>query len=59
MRVNYAFDRAGILTEGSICGNHAGLFFVRADNLFEVTYYENGFRAPGLTARGGVKVRIR
>ena len=34
-------------------------FFAGADNLFDVTYYENGFRAPGITARGGVNVRIR
>jgi len=33
--------------------------FAGADNLFDVTYYENGFRAPGLTARGGVNVRFR
>ncbi len=34
-------------------------FFAGADNLFDVTYYENGFRAPGITARGGVNVRFR
>lgn len=33
--------------------------FAGADNLFDVTYYENGFRAPGITARGGVNVRFR
>jgi iron complex outermembrane receptor protein len=33
--------------------------FAGADNLFDVTYYENGFRAPGITARGGVNVRFK
>ena len=34
-------------------------FFGGADNLFDVKYFENGFRAPGITARGGVLVRVR
>ena len=34
-------------------------FFGGADNLFDAKYFENGFRAPGITARGGVTVRIR
>lgn len=34
-------------------------FFGGADNLFDVTYFENGFRAPGFMARGGIKVRFR
>jgi outer membrane receptor protein involved in Fe transport len=33
--------------------------FAGADNLFDVKYYENGFLAPGITARGGINVRIR
>ncbi|HYV24799.1 MAG TPA: TonB-dependent receptor [Pyrinomonadaceae bacterium] len=33
--------------------------FGGADNLFDVKYFENGFRAPGITARGGVLVRVR
>ena len=33
--------------------------FGGADNLFDVKYFENGFRAPGLMARGGVTVEIR
>ena len=33
--------------------------FAGADNLFDVKYYENGFLAPGITARGGVNVRFR
>src|SRR5256714_10799968 len=34
-------------------------FFGGADNLFDVKYFENGFRAPGITARGGLLVRVR
>ena len=34
-------------------------FFGGADNLFDVKYFENGFRAPGFTARGGVLIRVR
>lgn len=34
-------------------------FFGGADNLFDVTYFENGFRAPGIMARGGVNVRFK
>lgn len=33
--------------------------FGGADNLFDVKYYENGFLAPGITARGGVSLRFR
>ena len=33
-------------------------FFGGADNLFDVKYFENGFRAPGLMARGGVTVEF-
>jgi len=33
--------------------------FGGADNLFDAKYFENGFRAPGITARGGVTVRLR
>jgi iron complex outermembrane receptor protein len=33
--------------------------FAGADNLFDVKYYENGFLAPGITARGGINVRFR
>jgi outer membrane receptor protein involved in Fe transport len=31
--------------------------FGGADNIFDVKYFENGFRAPGAVGRGGVKVR--
>ena len=34
-------------------------FFGGADNLFNVKYFENGFRAPGITARGGLLVRVK
>lgn len=34
-------------------------FFGGADNLFDVKYFENGFRAPGVMARGGLTVRIK
>lgn len=34
-------------------------FFGGADNLFDVDYFENGFRAPGFMARGGINVRFR
>ena len=30
-----------------------------AENLFNEKYFENGFRAPGIMARGGVSVRVR
>ena len=33
--------------------------FAGADNLFDRTYYENGFRAPGITARGGISFSFR
>jgi iron complex outermembrane receptor protein len=33
--------------------------FGGADNLFAARYFENGFRAPGLAARGGVNVRFK
>jgi hypothetical protein len=34
-------------------------FFGGADNLFDVTYFENGFRSPGIVARGGVLIRFK
>ncbi len=33
--------------------------FGGADNLFDSKYFENGFRAPGIVARGGVTFRVR
>jgi outer membrane receptor for ferrienterochelin and colicin len=34
-------------------------FFGGADNLFDVTYFENGFRNPGIVARGGLLITFR
>jgi len=34
-------------------------FFGGADNLFDARYFENGFRAPGIMARGGVDLPFR
>ena len=33
--------------------------FGGAENLFDAKYFENGFRAPGFVARGGVNFRFR
>ena len=33
-------------------------FFAGIDNLFDERYFENGFRAPGITARGGASFRF-
>lgn len=32
--------------------------FGGADNLFDRTYFENGFRAPGIVGRGGIKFQF-
>lgn len=34
------------------------ILFGGADNLFDVEYFENGFRAPGLVGRGGINFRF-
>jgi len=34
------------------------VLFGGADNLFDVEYFENGFRAPGVVGRGGVNFRF-
>lgn len=34
------------------------IFFAGAENLFDQTYFENGFRAPGILGRGGVRFRF-
>jgi outer membrane receptor protein involved in Fe transport len=34
------------------------VFFGGVDNLFDQTYFENGYRAPGITARGGLNLRF-
>ena len=35
------------------------VFFGGGDNLFAAKYFENGFRAAGFTARGGINLRFR
>jgi vitamin B12 transporter len=32
--------------------------FGGAENIFDVKYFENGFRAPGVVGRGGIKLRF-
>jgi outer membrane cobalamin receptor len=32
--------------------------FVKADNLFNQTYFESGFRTPGITAQGGMQYQF-
>lgn len=34
------------------------ILFGGADNIFDVEYFENGFRAPGIVGRGGVNFRF-
>lgn len=34
------------------------VLFAGADNVFNQRYFENGFRAPGLVVRGGVKLKF-
>jgi outer membrane receptor for ferrienterochelin and colicin len=34
-------------------------FFGGADNLFDGTYFENGFRNPGIVARGGILISMK
>lgn len=34
------------------------VLFVGADNIFAQQYYENGFRAPGIVGRGGVRFKF-
>ena len=34
------------------------ILFGGADNIFDVDYFENGFRAPGIVGRGGVNFRF-
>jgi len=45
--------------EHELSDRAAVTFFGGADNLFDSKYFENGFRAPGIVARGGVTVRVR
>ncbi len=34
------------------------ILFGGADNIFDVEYFENGFRAPGVVGRGGASIRF-
>jgi len=45
--------------ERTISDRAAMTLFAGADNLFGVKYYENGFRAPGFVARGGVTFSLK
>jgi iron complex outermembrane receptor protein len=45
--------------ERNVSERVAMTLFGGADNLFAAKYYENGFRAPGFVARGGVNFRFR
>jgi vitamin B12 transporter len=42
-----------------ISENVTATLFGGADNIFDRTYFENGFRAPGITARAGVNISFR
>jgi len=45
--------------ERNVSERVAMTLFAGAENLFAARYYENGFRAPGFVARGGVNFRFR
>src|SRR5437588_9480624 len=45
--------------ERNVSERVAMTLFAGAENLFAARYYENGFRAPGFIARGGVNFRFR
>jgi len=45
--------------ERNVSERVAMTLFAGAENLFAVRYFENGFRAPGFVARGGVNFRFR
>jgi len=45
--------------EHRLSENVRATLFGGADNIFDRTYFENGFRAPGITARGGVNISFR
>jgi iron complex outermembrane receptor protein len=44
--------------ERSLSERVTATFFGGAENLFDREYFENGFRAPGIMARGGVKFKF-
>jgi iron complex outermembrane receptor protein len=45
--------------ERNVSERVAMTLFAGGENLFAARYYENGFRAPGFVARGGVNFRFR
>lgn len=67
---NFPFRQADLkfsgFTRGDIFGSYERRasekvtleFFGGVENVFDETYYENGFLAPGAVGRGGVKVRF-
>jgi vitamin B12 transporter len=44
--------------EHAIADRSTLVLFGGADNIFDEKYFENGFRAPGIVVRGGVKIRF-
>lgn len=44
--------------EHRLSENVRAVFFGGGENLFNQTYFENGFRAPGILVRGGVKFKF-
>jgi vitamin B12 transporter len=69
-RSTFPFDEADLRFDGYTKADLFGSYeralservtfvlFGGADNLFDVEYFENGFRAPGITGRGGVNFRF-
>ena len=47
-----------LVTERSASEKVKVTLFAGVENLFDQTYYENGFLAPGAVGRGGIKVRF-
>ena len=45
--------------ERSVSERVTATIFAGVENLLNRTYYENGFRAPGIAARGGITFRLR
>jgi iron complex outermembrane receptor protein len=45
--------------EHRLSENVTATLFGGADNIFDRTYFENGFRAPGIAARAGVNISFR
>lgn len=56
-----AFTKADLFAgyEHNLSERATVTFFGGADNLFDSKFFENGFRAPGIVARGGVTFRVR